>query len=185
MAVEVEQGLCTGISLNQVRQIEQSIEIGANDTLGISQQQIRIRVGIGADVCLEIAPRNRRQRDAHVGDDAVVLGVDLILGDVEVRIIHFGPRGQGGNTGERRIDGRDPAPGTGWSQEVLRIVGLRPRHQPHQRTDFALVDLIVVGIRVAHRQIGVQPRIDLRLRSAGHIYATIVGAGNDSLLPVE
>src|SRR5207253_7433394 len=55
----------------------------------------------------------------------------------------------------------------------------------HQRAYVTLVDLIVVGVGVGHRQIGVQPGIDLRLRGARNVDATVVRAWDYTALVVE
>ena len=160
--------------MNQVCQVEQSVERISNDALRIAQNEVLIGVAVGADVGLEITPGNRSECDTDVGDDAVVLGVDLVLGDVEVRVIELARRKCGHLASRTRR-----------RQEILCIVGLRPDHQTHQRAYVTLVDLIVVGVGVGHRQIGVQPGIDLRLRGARNVDATVVRAWDYTALVVE
>ena len=127
--------------------------------LGMAQHQVLVRVGVRADVRPEVAPRERREREADVDDDAVRLVVDLVLVDGEVRVVDF----------RRRRERRDARARAGRREVVRGVVRVRPREQADERAVVALERLIVVGVRVDHRQVGVQPRRHLALRRAGEV----------------
>ena len=55
----------------------------AHRALGMAEHQVLARVGVRADVRLEVAPRERRDCEAAVHDDAVRLFVALVLVDAK------------------------------------------------------------------------------------------------------
>ncbi len=90
----------------------------------MTQDHILVGVGIGSDVGLDVAPRHGRELETEIRDDAIVLRRDLILVDVEVRIIHFA----------RSSDVREaPALARG-TQVILRIIGGRPYEKSKERS---------------------------------------------------
>src|ERR1700694_3662507 len=103
----------------------------------MAQYEVLVRIAVRPDVGLETAPRNRREGDDDVSQDAAVLRVDLVLVDVEVGVIEFHRR--------RRSAGSHSAPDTGGSEVVLRVVGLLPKHQADEGTEVSLVHLVVGG----------------------------------------
>ena len=173
--VEAEQRLCVDVAGNQVRLVENAARGVSRLALGIAEQEILVCVGVRADVALEVPPRKWRDHDADVRDDAALLGIDRVLGDVVVRIIDFRRRRQAGQ----------PAPEAGWREVVLGVVILRPEHEADEWTDFSLVHLIVVAIGIRHREIGAQPRLDLRLGGSRHIDSVIPRIRDHSGLVVD
>ena len=176
VAVEVEQRLRVEVAGDEVRLVEDAVRRISRRAFRIPHDEVLVRVGVGAVDGLEAAPRKRREGEGEVGDDAVVLGVDLVLVDVEVRVVDL--------RGVRR-EGGDPAPGAGGREVGFRVVGLRPEHHADERPDVSLVHLVVVGVGVGHREIGVQPRVDLGLRGARQVDAIVLRIRDDALLPVD
>ena len=157
--VETEHRLRVEVSGDDVRLVENTVVRSAGQASGIAQNEVLIGIGVGAEVGLEAPPRKRSHQQAEVDDDTIGLGIDLVLDDVEVRIIQFC---------RRRLDG-DLAPGAEWREVILRVVGLGPDHQVDERAQVALVHLIVVVVRVGHREVAVQPGSDLGLRRSRHV----------------
>ena len=157
--VEAEHRLRVEVSGYDVRLVENTVVRGAGQASGIAQNEVLVGIGVGAEVGLKAPPRKRRHQEAEVDYDAVGLGVDLVFGDVEVRIIQL----------RRRRLGGDLAPGAECREVILRVVGLGPDHQVDERAQVALVHLIVVVVRVGHREVAVQPGSDLGLRRARHV----------------
>ena len=175
VVVHVENREGIQVARDDVRLIEYPVRRIPRHTFRVSEQQVLIRVCIDAEVGLDASPRKRRNNEADVGDQAVGFGIDLVLGDVEVRIIEL----------RRGRERGQPAPGAGGRQVVLRIVGLRPQHQAHQRTDVALVHLVVVRIGVHHRQVGGQPGVDPCLGGSGDVDAIVCRALDNAFLLIE
>ena len=157
--VEAEHRLRVEVSGDDVRLVENTVVRGAGQASGIAQNEVLVGIGVGAEVGLKAPPRKRRRQEAEVDDDAIGLGVDLVLDDVVVRIIQL----------RRRRLGGDLAPGAEWREVILRVVGLGPDHQVDERAQVALVHLIVVVVGVGHREVAVQPGSDLGLRRSRYV----------------
>ena len=173
--VETEHRLRVEVSRYDVRLVEHTVVRRAGHACGIAQNEVLVGIAVDTEVGLEAPPCERRRQEAEIDHDAVGLGVDLVLGDVEVRIIQLR---------RRRLAG-DLAPGAEWREVIPCVVGLGPEHEVQERTQRSLVHLIVVVIGKGHRQIGVQPGCDLGLGASRHVGPIVTAVRDDPLLPVE
>src|ERR1044071_7561235 len=136
MRIEVEQSLCTQISSDVVSNVDDSVIGKSKGALGVTHKKVLIRVAVSSNVRLEVAPAERRELQSKIRNDAVVLGCDLVLVDVEVRVVYFSTLSQCGK----------PASLPGGRQIILRILVRRPHQESDERTAIAFVRLPVVRI---------------------------------------
>ena len=175
LVINVEKGERIQVAGNHVRLIKQSVERVPRRAERIAQRLVLIGVRVGAEVGLDVAPRERGDDEPDVGDQPVGLRIELVLGDVVVRVVEL----------RSSPNYRHQAPGTRGREIIPRVIILRPQHQAHQRADVAFVYLIVVHIGVDHRQVGGQPGVDPSLGGSGDVGATVTRAAHDPFLLIE
>ena len=170
--VEVEQRLRADVARDVVGLVDGPVERGALETLRMPENQVLVRVGIDADVGLQVAPGERHHHDAKVRDEPVRLRADDVLLDVEVGIVVFGPLRQRGDATSNALR----------REEVGCIVRLGPHQEAEEHAAIALERLLVRGVRVLHRQVRLQPRRHLRTRGTRQVEPRVARLRDHAIL---